>query len=58
MADGNFSPADLAAVTGNSVFGVNDGLGWLILIFLMLGWGGYGNRGGAPMPDVATNAGV
>ena len=58
MADGNFSPADLAAVTGNGGFGGNDGLGWLILIFLMLGWGGYGNRGGAPMPDVATNAGV
>ena len=58
MADGNLSPADLAAVTGNSGFGGNDGLGWLILIFLMLGWGGYGNRGGAPMPNVATNEGV
>ena len=58
MADGSLSPADLAAVTGNSGFGGNDGLGWLILIFLMLGWGGYGNRGGAPMPNVATNEGV
>lgn len=27
MADGNFSPADLAAVTGNGGFGGNDGLG-------------------------------
>lgn len=42
MADGNLSPADLAAVTGNGGFGGNDGLGWLILIFLMLGGGGVG----------------
>ncbi|MBQ0112412.1 MAG: hypothetical protein KBT03_04700 [Bacteroidales bacterium] len=52
------SPADLAAVTGN-----NDGFGgngawWIILLFLVLGWGrnGYGmdNGGGSSVKDAYT----
>ena len=55
FVDGNMSPADVAAVTGNGGFGSFGGDGaWLILILLLFaafngnGWGGYGNGGGAP----------
>ena len=52
------SPADLAAVTGN-----NDGFGgngawWIILLFLVLGWGrngyGVGSEGGSSVKDAYT----
>ena len=55
FTDGNMSPADVAAVTGNSGFGSFGGDGaWLILILLLFaafngnGWGGYGNGGAVP----------
>lgn len=48
LTGNDWSPADVAAVTGN-----NDGFGgnnawWIILLFLLLGngWGGYGYGGG------------
>lgn len=50
------SPADLAAVTGNNDgFGGNNGAWWIILLFLVLGWGrngyGSGTEGGSSVKD-------
>ena len=48
--NGEMSPADIAAVTGNGNGFGGDGSWWLIVLFLfaMFGWGnGYGNGGGA-----------
>ena len=51
------SPADLAAVTGNNDgFGGGNGAWWIILLFLVLGWGrnGYGtggSEGGSSVKD-------
>lgn len=50
------SPADLAAVTGNNDgFGGGNGAWWIILLFLVLGWGrnGYGtdSNGGSSVKD-------
>lgn len=55
------SPADIAALTGNN--GMNGGSWiWFLLIFVLLGWGGYGGgRGAAPNPmpvNVATQTDV
>lgn len=56
MENSNYSLSDIAALMkGNGGFGDSNGLGWLILIFLMLGWGGYGGRGAAPGPMVPPN---
>ena len=53
------SPADLAAVTGgNDGFGGNNGAWWIILLFLVLGWGrngyGTGSEGGSSVKDAYT----
>lgn len=54
FVDGNMSPADVAAITGNGGLGSFGGDGaWLILILLLFaafsgnGWGGYGNGNNA-----------
>ncbi len=49
------SPADIAALTGNN--GMN-GAGWIwfLLIFVLLGWNGNGNRGYAPQPGLVTSS--
>ena len=57
MSENGMSPADMAAVMGNSNgyhggngFGFNDGAWWIIILFLFAmngGWGnGWGNNGG------------
>ncbi len=53
MDGGNMmSPADIAALQGN---GMNEG-GWIwfLLIFVLLGWNGNGNR--TPQPNVVTSS--
>ena len=48
LFDGNMSPADIAAVTGNNN-GFCDGNGWWIILLILLcnnGWGnGFGGNG-------------
>ncbi|MBP5325447.1 MAG: hypothetical protein J6Y86_08140 [Pseudobutyrivibrio sp.] len=57
---GNLSPADIAAVTGNSGgfgFGGDSGL-WLIVLFLFIfagGWGNGGGYGGGATPYILNN---
>lgn len=44
----NYSLSDIAAVTnGNDGFGGNNGAWWIIILFLVLGWGGRGYGYGA-----------
>lgn len=53
--DGNsMSPADIAALQGNDMNG-NSWI-WFLLIFVLLGWNGNGNRGYAPQPSVVTSS--
>lgn len=56
----SMSPADIAALQ-NGNMGEGSWV-WFLLIFILLGWGGYGNRGNggpAPMPvNVATQSDV
>lgn len=54
LTGSEMSPADYAAISGNNngVFGNNDGIFWLFILFMFFGangWGnnGYGNAGGA-----------
>lgn len=51
----NMTPADIAAVTGNSGWGSEGGLYWLLILFLFcfMGWGGngvWGRANGGPTP--------
>lgn len=55
MENGNMSPADYAAVSGNNSWG-GDGAWWIIILFLFCFMGGWGNN--QPMPNVATQTGV
>lgn len=53
--DGNsMSPADIAALQGDGMN--NGGWIWFLLIFVLLGWNGNGNRGVAPQPSVVTSS--
>ena len=60
LTDSGMSPADIAAVTGNSGgfgFGGDSGL-WLIVLFLFIfagGWGGNGGYGGGATPYILNN---
>ena len=52
--DGNsMSPADIAALQGDSMN--NGGWIWFLLIFVLLGWNGNGNRAVAPQPVVTSS---
>lgn len=56
----NMTPADIKAVIGDDGFGNGNGLWWIIILFLLCGWGrgGYGNGGDSVrdylQTDVAT----
>lgn len=59
LTGSEWSPADMAAVTGkNDDFGGN-GAWWILLLFIILGangWGGYGFGGGNSAPVAVDNS--
>ena len=46
MAEGNYSLADIASITGNRGFGGDSGMFALLFLLIILGGGGWGGFGG------------